>query len=168
MSNAKQLYNAALMAYESGDFEEAERLGRKIIAESPEGNLAQAAQKFVRSPGGEGQAPPTGSVESGSGAAYSKERRNAASGAADPEPTGRYETARALASFFSLIGWLIVALGVLGAIPASEYGPIAIGMCVALSFIGLVQVMGGQMIRATVDTADNTLKILHVLKQSNR
>lgn len=65
----------------------------------------------------------------------------------------------------------IVAAVALGTISQSRYG--ALNFAVFMPAIGavaggLVLVMSGQVTRATVDTADNTGRMLHLLQRSQR
>lgn len=82
-----------------------------------------------------------------------------------------YETARKVAMVISALGWIIVAVGVVAAIALaaqSRYGDSAFMLALpglALSISGLFLVAGGQVTRATVDNADHTREILHIISE---
>jgi hypothetical protein len=70
---------------------------------------------------------------------------------------GTYGTSRGIASFFGLIGWLLVGAGALAAIAglsAGPFGVMGVAIGIGLAVAGLLQVAAGQMLRATVDSAD--------------
>jgi hypothetical protein len=173
MSNPKALYNAAIGAYEEGKLEDAERLAKKLVSEYPSSNLANAARRILRALNVSIEEPGENSQQGGvaqqsssaSEEAFSKEEWDNAPIGSVHEPSGHYTTTRTLASLFSLVGWVIVALGVVTAFSLAN-GTSGFLIGVAIACLGLGQVMGGQLIRATVDTADNTLKILHALKNT--
>lgn len=99
-------------------------------------------------------------------------------GASDDLPyESSYNAARGVASLISFVGWLfvvggaILALVVIVTVSQSRYGSLSLPLFVpALSAAvsGLLLVMGGQVTRATVDTADNTARVLHLLQRSER
>ncbi len=85
-----------------------------------------------------------------------------------------YGTARGIAGFVGLIGWLLVAGGAIAALFAvgtamdNRYGSISlIAVLPALSAVisGLLLVMGAQMTRAVVDTADHAREIRSLLER---
>lgn len=94
-----------------------------------------------------------------------------------------YQTARLLARIISGIGWVVVAIGVLaliaaviaaitmrggdamgGVTPASYMGTMGLVGGVSLIVSGIVQIAVGQLLRATVDTADNTREMLAIMR----
>ena len=159
MSGPKQLFDAAAKAYEDGDIEEAQRLGKKIVDEYPGYRLPSVAKEFVQT----SKAPST-SVMAGQ-----KAQRNAARSSEVTQSSGRYATTRMLATIFEFIGWAVVVVGVVVAIALSDrLGPVGLLSGSGVSFFGLLQVMGGQLIRAQVDTSDTALEILQVLKSRDQ
>lgn len=95
-----------------------------------------------------------------------------------------YQTARLLARIISGIGWVVVLLGVLALIaaviaaitmrgggdtlggvnPGSYMGTMGLVGGVSLIVSGIVQIAVGQLLRATVDTADNTREMLAIMR----
>jgi hypothetical protein len=82
---------------------------------------------------------------------------------------GTYDTARAIAGIFTFFGWALVVIGAIVAIVtfAGQRGGelfIGFGAGVAVAGIGFLQVAAGQIVRATVDTADYSRQslILHI------
>ena len=84
----------------------------------------------------------------------------------------RYGVARSVATVISLLGWVLVALGALVAVAAvatglnSRYGAVTLvavlpGLGTVVS--GFLLIMGAQVTKATVDTADHTRKILQTV-----
>ena len=96
-----------------------------------------------------------------------------------------YKTARTIASFISFIGWFIVSIGGLMALSglfsfmksktAGMYGGMYGGFgatsllgAMVLIVSGLMLVMGGQVTRAAVDTADNTGRVASMMQNINK
>jgi hypothetical protein len=78
-----------------------------------------------------------------------------------------YETARGVANTIATIGWVIVGLSLLITVALiKEAGPMGLGGLL-LSVSGFVVVALGQILRATVDNADNTGQILALIKASD-
>ncbi len=78
-----------------------------------------------------------------------------------------YETARALAKLTAFFGWLGVVVGAIGffvSLPAPD--PISFLISIGLVSLGLISVAAGQVMRAVVDTSDNTGQILALLQNS--
>ncbi|MFO1032676.1 MAG: hypothetical protein U1E15_00720 [Hyphomicrobiales bacterium] len=91
----------------------------------------------------------------------------------------KYGVARFLGRFIAFFGWLIVMLGLVAAVisigtvvAASKDGTLQIAPVIALTpllislsvvIAGIVQVAVGQILRATVDTADNTRRMLEIM-----
>jgi hypothetical protein len=86
-----------------------------------------------------------------------------------------YETARGVSQLVSLVGWILVAIGVGGVVFLvkqaggfeqlfSGMGAIGAILSLLVSVAGLLLVTSGQVVRATVDNADNTGQILYLLK----
>ena len=92
------------------------------------------------------------------------------------DPNTNYGVARSVATVISLLGWALVALGALVAIAAvfgglnSRYGAVTLvavlpGLGTVVS--GFLLIMGSQVTKATVDTADHTRAILQIAKDSS-
>jgi len=77
---------------------------------------------------------------------------------------GTYDTARAVSGLFAVIGWALALIGVfiviggLGA--AAPFNALIAGIGLGIGAMGLLQVAAGQMLRATVDTADYSRQAL--------
>jgi hypothetical protein len=91
-----------------------------------------------------------------------------------PLYVSEYKVARAISSFLSITGWLVVIAGVIVAlrglfvssqIPDFTSAELALpGVGIVIG--GLVLVATGQFTRATVDNADHTREILKLLKKN--
>jgi hypothetical protein len=84
-----------------------------------------------------------------------------------------YKTARMVSQIISLIGWAVVGLTFLFAFITlrgmGPYGFIGFLLMLAVGVLGgLILVAAGQIVRATVDTADNTGKMLAIMKSKNQ
>ncbi|MGH8583064.1 MAG: hypothetical protein ACREWG_09825 [Gammaproteobacteria bacterium] len=91
------------------------------------------------------------------------------------EYSSTYGTARKVAGFVSFIGWILVGIGILGLGSLvqeaggikqlfSDIGAIAGILSLLVSVAGLLLVALGQVVRATVDNADNTGQMLAIIK----
>jgi len=70
---------------------------------------------------------------------------------------GSYGSARGIAGIAAFFGWLSVAggaLAVIGGLAAGPFGFMIAAIGIGIAAIGLLQVAAGQMLRASVDTAD--------------
>lgn len=77
-----------------------------------------------------------------------------------------YGTARGLSSFIIGLGWIVAAIGVVIPIYGISFYDIAsVAPWIGTIFGGLVMVMSGQITKATLDSADNTGRILHVFRK---
>lgn len=102
--------------------------------------------------------------------AYTKEQWEGATSSG--KHTSLYETkyglARGMASFFVLIGWLVVAAGIVsGLISIQQTGVnVLFGFLLAgsVSITGLVMVMLALIVMATLDNADHTGEMLALMK----
>ncbi len=79
-----------------------------------------------------------------------------------------YKASRTISKIISFVGWFIVVLSFLGLGMFSYYSftngiPVIGGGL----FIGLLLVATGHITRATIDTAENTSKMLAILKSIN-
>lgn len=85
-----------------------------------------------------------------------------------------YKTARGISEFVSFLGWLLFIVGIVIALVGfvggikSRYGGVSLiamlpGLGTAVA--GLLLVMGGQVTRATVDSADHTREIMNILRE---
>ncbi|VVS90686.1 site-2 protease family protein [Desulfoluna spongiiphila] len=77
-----------------------------------------------------------------------------------------YKTAQNVSEFMSGIGWIVAALGGIGAFVSFFSGVmLSIIPCLGLSVSGIFLVAAGQITRATVDNANSTREILSLLKE---
>jgi hypothetical protein len=71
---------------------------------------------------------------------------------------GTYDTAITVASFIAFVGWALVVIGVFivvgGLSAGAPYNIMIGGIGFGIGAMGLLQVAAGQMLRASVDTAD--------------
>lgn len=92
-----------------------------------------------------------------------------------PKYSSTYSTARSVAAIVSFFGWILVGIGILGVAFLVDQtrdlkqlfsGMGGIGAIVSLlvSVAGLFLVASGQVVRGTVDNADNTGEILAIIK----
>jgi hypothetical protein len=92
-----------------------------------------------------------------------------------------YKTARGIASFISFLGWVLVVIGGLAAAKTAislmqpNYGGFYGGIsaasfltAIALAVSGFLLVMGGQVTRAAVDTADNTGRLVNLMESAKQ
>jgi hypothetical protein len=80
----------------------------------------------------------------------------------------RYGTARVLASFLEVIGWIVIVLGCLGSIMATiNFGLWGSLAGIGAVFSGLIIIVFAQVLKATVDTADNTRAMLAEMRRQN-
>jgi hypothetical protein len=92
-----------------------------------------------------------------------------------------YRTGRFLARLIAALGWVVVGLAILaligfvasyfaysgGGAEIQQEGALlaaGIGSCLGVMLTGLVLVAIGQMLRATLDTADNTRQMLDIMQ----
>ncbi len=92
-----------------------------------------------------------------------------------PKYSSTYSTARSIAAIVSFFGWILVGIGILGVAfllkeagglkqLASGVGGIGAIVSLLVSVAGLLLVASGQVVRGTVDNADNTGEILAIIK----
>jgi len=80
-----------------------------------------------------------------------------------------YNTARTISDILSVIGWIMVVVGVLGALILASQGhsfnvlAMLPGLAIAIS--GLFMVVAAQVTKATVDNADQTREIMNLLRK---
>ena len=80
-----------------------------------------------------------------------------------------YNTARTMSDILSVIGWIMVVVGVLGALILASQGhsfnvlAMLPGLAIAIS--GLFMVVAAQVTKATVDNADQTREIMNLLRK---
>ncbi len=79
-----------------------------------------------------------------------------------------YKTARIISQVVSFVGWAVVVLSIFSLFSLSLH-LFSMGLLVFAGGIisGILLVIAGQFTRATIDTADNTGKILVLLKSMN-
>jgi hypothetical protein len=80
--------------------------------------------------------------------------------------SSKYSTARGVAAFIGFLGWITVLGGILSMVYAASQGLGGLGVLLGIGVIiaGFLQVMGAQLVTATLDNADNTGEILALLK----
>ena len=82
------------------------------------------------------------------------------------EQRNDYQTSSAFSEFIAFIGWVsIIAAGISGYVvyqEAGSFGLIAIPICIAVALVGLLLVVAGQALRAMLDTANYTRKMLEL------
>jgi hypothetical protein len=75
-----------------------------------------------------------------------------------PKFYGTYGTARSVVAVLSVLGWIVVVIGgiamVVGLSAPAPFNFLVVVAGVIIAAIGVLQVAAGQMLRATVDTAD--------------
>ena len=83
-----------------------------------------------------------------------------------------YRTARVVSGFFQLLGFSFVAIGILVIVQLFNEPPtdeMAMGFAVVFAggaiISGLLIVMAAQLVRATVETADNTWETIQILQR---
>jgi hypothetical protein len=92
-----------------------------------------------------------------------------------PKYSSTYNTARSIAAIVSFFGWVLVGIGILGVAfllqqagglkqLASGVGGIGAIVSLLVAVAGLLLVASGQVVRGTVDNADNTGEILAIIK----
>ena len=83
-----------------------------------------------------------------------------------------YRTARVVSGFFQLLGFSLVAIGILVVVQLFNEPPtddMTLGFTVIFAggaiISGLLIVMAAQLVKATVETADNTWETIQVLRR---
>jgi len=74
----------------------------------------------------------------------------------------KYGTARGFSSFLEILGWLVVVAGGIAAISMQSMAGLLAGAGLAIT--GFMLIMGAQVTKAVVDTADHTREIHILLK----
>ena len=155
--NTQELYKNATEAKNTGNDMEALKLLSEIIENHPnsqEAELARAMRYNINN-----KDDVAVSSDSTSGASYSSD----------------YGVARSISQVISILGWVVVAVGIIaafsGLLAGNRYGGgvsligILPGLGIAIS--GLFLVVAGQITRATVDNADHTREILKLIKEKS-
>ena len=80
--------------------------------------------------------------------------------------SGKYGTALLVGEIISVIGWLVIIVGIIGAIWSLSSNPFGAVSAIFLVFsiLGLVTVASGQLIGAAVDVANNSAALLALEK----
>lgn len=90
--------------------------------------------------------------------------------------SSRYKTGRLLGRIISFLGWIVVAaaaifliLFIIGLVQQGIYSDHIMllgmgGLTVGCVLMGIILVAVGQMLRATLDTADNTRQMLDIMQ----
>lgn len=78
---------------------------------------------------------------------------------------GQYDVAKAVLSFFSIVGWILIGLGALIAAYSLVNGELALLMpSLALAISGVLTIATTQMGLAQIATAENTYAIFDLVK----
>ena len=154
MSNSDDVLKIAKQAWDEMDKVRANQLARQILEYYPDSEAAIEAQAIVDGLShqlGKSQTVPVTPTP------------------AIVSETTSYGTVRGVANFIEFIGWLIVVAGIIAGMVAVVYKGGAIGYFGAfgVSLSGFLLVMGAQVVKATVDNADHTRKILAVLEKKH-
>lgn len=164
---AREIHYNALQAKAVGDFKEAMALLMQVINDYPNTEKAQEAKHLhcnLRELGG---------VQLDADSMKAPERPvNTSTHRREPtaEPASKYSMARMMFCLMITVGWIIVIIGavcaVLGLATGSTAG-IAVGFFYGIGGLisGLMVVVTGQFMLATVDNADNTREILTLIKE---
>ena len=151
MSNSDDVLKIAKQAWDDMDKVRANQLARQILEYYPDSEAAIEAQAMV-----DGLSHQPG-----------KSKTVSAKPTARPAPpvesdTTSYDTERGVANIIEFIGWLIVVAGIIAGMVAVVYKGGAIGYFGAfgVSLSGFLLIMGAQVVKATVDNADQIRKIL--------
>lgn len=79
----------------------------------------------------------------------------------------RYDTARGIAGFMTIAGWVVVGLSLFGILMTmiNKGPPMAFAIAIGLCINGLLIVASGQALRALLDIADNSWKLVESERQ---
>ena len=165
MSDADKMLKVAQQARDDWDLVRAISICKEILKNHADTEAAKGAQAIV-----DGIDPPR-KQQLG-------QRNQQPSVAESPSPaeshppvaaaSSPYGTARGVATFLAIWGWLMFVAGFLVAgLVYSDIGFVGVIGGIAISFLGILQVTGAQIIKATVDNADHTRKILAELQKRN-
>jgi len=145
-----ELLGNAKKAWDDGDKGTADHYCRQILETYPDSNAAQDAKEILDGLVEQSVSKPPTSVVTDSHSQSSK-----------------YTTARGVAFVIEFLGWSFVVIGIFAMIYASSKQQGVVGVLIGIGVIvgGLLQIMGAQIVRATVDTADNTNAILTELRE---
>jgi hypothetical protein len=163
MSNSADLLKAAVYAIKTeGNRERGLSIARQILEHYPDSDEAIKAQTIVDKLSPKSQETMPDREEVFTAEEYAGDKLESAL----PELKTKYGTARGVASFIEFVGWLVVIIGVfvgfLGG--SSNAGLVGILIGAAVAFSGLMLIASAQVVRATVDTADNTQHMVTLLK----
>jgi len=165
MSNSSELLKAAIYAIKSeGDKDRGLSIARQLLEHYPNSPEAVKAQTIV-----DKLSPQSAAATSEREEVYSAEEWSGVKAkSADSEPKTKYGTARGVASFIEILGWLVVIIGVIVGFQggSSNAGVAGILVGAAVAFSGLMLIASAQVVRATVDTADNTQHMVALLKNN--
>ena len=156
MSDADKMLKVAQQAWDDLDRVRATSICKEILKYHADTEAAKGAQAIV-----DGIDPPR---------KQQLGQRNQRPSVAESHPpvaaaSSPYGTARGVATFLAIWGWLMFVAGFLVAgLVYSDIGFVGVIGGIAISFLGILQVTGAQIIKATVDNADHTGEILALMK----
>ena len=148
-SAADELLEKAMKAWDNGDKDRADYFCKQILEVYPESNAAQDAKEVLDGLPERSVTKPLTSPNTGSNS-----------------QTSNYTTARGVSYIIEFLGWALVVVGVFAMIYSATQNSGVMGVLIgiALTIGGLLQVMGAQIVRATVDNADHTGEMLAIMK----
>ena len=148
-----------------GDTKGAVKFAERLIVQLPNSEEAGKAKAFLNSLGSAivNQSSPTeisGSIQESNGNMRDKASVQTS-----------YGTAKTVGLLLEGMGWILVGCGpsllFVGFANPDQFTPLlTIVLSVSLVIIGLLEVAGGQIVRAVADTADNSRSILSEIRRS--
>jgi hypothetical protein len=157
---------SALMkeAHSAGDIKRAIQLAERLTIQLPNSEEAKEAKKLIDSLGVTYE-----QIVSSETLAATEQKDELRNVHTVTIPTS-YGTAQFVGSMLVVIGWFVVACGPLAMVllltnSSNTLAAIAFGMAFVIA--GLLVVAGGQLIRASADTADTCRAILKEMQRSN-
>ena len=172
MRNEDQLVKASLEAMQkSGGREEALELARKVLLHYPDTDAARKAQEIVETLAStelDEESSETKAVDDG--IANSKAEWDGKNTSTDrTTSSGTYGAGRGIAGLAEFLGWTTVIGGCIAIVYALSQSLGTDGVLIGIALIigGLFQIMGAQIVKATIDNAVNTRSILNLLQKEH-
>jgi hypothetical protein len=151
MKSADQLLKDAKQQWDNGDTGAARYHCNQILESYPGSDAAKEAQAILDG------LEPASSATAGASARPSSTTEVIST---------NYATARGVAAFIGFLGWVIV-LGGIGAMlfAASQgHGVVGVLLSIGVTIAGFLQIMGSQLVTATLDNADHTREMVTLMK----
>ena len=81
----------------------------------------------------------------------------------------KYSTGHGVATIVELLGWVVALGGIVGIVYAASQGFGVLGVLagIGITVAGFLQIMGAQLVTATLDNTDHTREILALLQARN-